>query len=48
MLIVDLELQNEYEEFLGKTIQNGKLKNFTIVKMRERIKFRIDEAGARV
>lgn len=48
MPIIDLDIQRTYSELLNAEVTSGQLKNYKIGAMLEKIKFRIDEVGAKV
>jgi hypothetical protein len=48
MPVIQLDITRNYNEFLRKPIRSGKLCNYELATMVERIKFKIDEVGAKV
>jgi hypothetical protein len=48
MPVVDLDVTRNYREFIDRTITNGNLKDYIISIMVDKIKFKIDEVGAKV
>jgi hypothetical protein len=49
MPVVDLDVERSYKELIGAAVSSdGDLKGYYISVMLEKIKFRIDEVGAKV
>ncbi len=48
MPIVDLDVERQYKELIGSPVVSGKLQGYAISVMLEKIKFKIDEVGAKV
>jgi hypothetical protein len=48
MPVVDLDVTRNYDELIGAAVESGKLKGYRISVMIEKIKFKIDEVGAKV
>lgn len=48
MPVVDFDVEREYKEMIGAGVQSGELKGYYIAVMVEKIRFRIDEVGAKV
>lgn len=46
--VVDLDVERSYKELIGAAVSDGDLKGYYISVMLEKIKFRIDEVGAKV
>lgn len=48
MPVVDIEVERSYSEIVGSTVNSGDMKGHQIAAMLEKIKFKIDEVGAKV
>jgi hypothetical protein len=48
MPMLEFDIEHSYDEFKDCLVKTGRLKDFKIKVMFERIKFRIDEVGAKV
>lgn len=48
MPVVDLDIERKYTELINSPVVSGKLLGYEIGDMFEKIKFRIDEVGAKV
>lgn len=48
MPVVELDVDRNYEELIGAPVKSGKLQGYFIAVMLEKIKFKIDEVGAKV
>lgn len=48
MPVVELDIERNYTELVGAAVKTGKLSGYYIAVMLEKIKFKIDEVGAKV
>jgi|JI61114C2RNA_FD_contig_31_4746035_length_896_multi_4_in_0_out_0_2 hypothetical protein len=48
MPVVDLDVERNYTELIGAPVKSGPLLGYFIAVMVEKIKFKIDEVGAKV
>jgi len=48
MPVVELDVERNYQELVGARVKSGNLVGYGIAVMVEKIKFKIDEVGAKV